>query len=60
MNELAEKLKRKARYLTYRTKNKNKDFTLICQNCLGGVIYSFLDLPFMSPTINVFIEDETL
>lgn len=58
MSEISEKIKRKARYFSYRTKNKNKDFTLVCQNCLGGVIYSFLDLPFMSPTINMFIEDE--
>ena len=58
MSELAEKLKRKARYLSYRTKNKNKDFTLVCQNCLGGLIYSVLDLPFTSPTINLYIEDE--
>ena len=50
---LAEKLKRKARYLSYRTKNKNKDFTLVCQNCLGGLIYSVLDLPFTSPTISL-------
>lgn len=42
----------------YRLKNKNKEFTLIAQNCVGGVIYNALGLPFMSPTINMFIEDE--
>ncbi|MCR5294802.1 MAG: DUF1919 domain-containing protein [Lachnospiraceae bacterium] len=58
MNEITEKLKRKGRYFFYRKRNKNRDFTLLSQNCLGGVIYSILDLPFASPTINLFIEDE--
>ena len=58
MNELVQKLARKARYHSYRRNNKNRDFTLICQNCLGGGIYSMLGLPFISPTINMFIEDE--
>lgn len=39
-------------------KNKNTDFTLISQNCIGGVIYSDLGLKFLTPTINMFIEDE--
>ncbi len=43
---------------SFRKKNKNKDFTLISQNCIGGVIYSDLGLEFKSPTINMFIEDE--
>lgn len=42
----------------YRKRNQNYDFTLISQNCVGGVIYSDLGLPFYSPTINLFIEDE--
>lgn len=53
-NRLARKVYRKLNQL----RNKNKDFTLIAQNCIGGVIYSDLGLPFMSPTINMFIEDE--
>ena len=39
-------------------RNKNMDFTIIAQNCIGGVIYSDLGLQFLSPTINMFIEDE--
>ena len=42
----------------YRAQNKNTQFTLIAQNCVGGMIYNTLGLPFMSPTINMFIEDE--
>lgn len=42
----------------FRKENHNIDFTLISQNCIGGVIYSNLDIPFLSPTINLFIEDE--
>ncbi len=37
---------------------KDKEFTLITQNCIGGVIYSDLGMEFTSPTINMFIEDE--
>ena len=39
-------------------RNKNMDFTIIAQNCIGGVIYSDLGLQFLSPTINMFIEDK--
>lgn len=42
----------------YRRKNHNHDFTIICQNCLAGIIYSQLGMKFLSPTINMFIEDE--
>ena len=41
-----------------RLRNRNKDFTLIAQNCIGGVIYADLGIQFLSPTINMFIEDE--
>lgn len=42
----------------FRRKNQNLDFTIISQNCIGGVIYADLGLPFNTPTINMFIEDE--
>lgn len=42
----------------FRKRNHNTDFTLISQNCVGGVIYADLGLEFRSPTINMFIEDE--
>ena len=34
---------------------RNKDFSLICGNCMGGLIYHQLDLPFRSPTVNLRI-----
>lgn len=55
---IINKLKRKALVLYWRVKNKEKRITIISQNCIGGVIYSDLGLPFQSPTINMFIEDE--
>lgn len=42
----------------FRKNNKQKDFTFISQNCIGGVLYHMLGVPFASPTINMFIEDE--
>ena len=40
-----------------RKRNKNKNFTLITNNCIGGVIYHDLGIPFYSPTINCTIQD---
>lgn len=36
---------------------KNKEITIISQNCVGGVLYSLIGQQFLSPTINMFIED---
>ena len=33
----------------------NRDFTILCSNCIGGVIYNRLGLRFLSPTINLFL-----
>ena len=30
----------------------NKNFTILCSNCIGGIIYHELGLKFLSPTIN--------
>ena len=35
---------------------KNKNFSIISNNCVGGVIYSDLNLQFLSPTINLYIK----
>ena len=37
---------------------KDKAITIISQNCIGGVIYSIVGEQFLSPTINMFIEDD--
>lgn len=37
-----------------RKRLNNHDFTIICNNCVGGVIYSTLGEKFNTPTINLF------
>lgn len=39
-------------------RNNNLNPTIICNNCIGGVIYHNLGLKFHSPTINLFISGE--
>lgn len=34
---------------------KNKDFSLICPNCLGGMLLHDLGMPFLSPTVNLMM-----
>ena len=41
-----------------RRKLKNKDFTIICNNCLGGFIYHDLGCKFLTPTINLFFSTD--
>lgn len=36
---------------------KNKDFTIIASSCNGAVMYHDLGLPYLSPTINLFIDE---
>ena len=58
LQKLIRKIERKNYKNKIQRKNKNKDFTIISQNCIGGVIYNDLGLEFKTPTINLFIEDE--
>ena len=37
-----------------RRRLKNRDFSLLCNNCTGGVICHDLGLQFKSPTVNLF------
>lgn len=37
-------------------KNRNKDFTLLTQNCFAGIIYHCLHLKFQSPIINLRVD----
>ena len=34
--------------------SKNKDFTLLARDCVGGILYHQLGLRFLSPTINLY------
>lgn len=38
-----------------RKKLKNDNFSIICSNCIGGIIYNRLGKKFLSPTINLWI-----
>lgn len=51
-------LRRKIYHWTLKVRIRERDFTIISQNCIGGVIYSELNMPFLSPTINLYIEGE--
>lgn len=51
-------IKRRRLQKKFRRKLKNKDFSIICSNCIGGVIYNNLGLEFLSPTINLFFTQE--
>ena len=41
---------------TNRKKLKNNNFSIIANNCIGGVLYHELDMPFLSPFINLYVE----
>ena len=38
-----------------RKRLKNDSFTIICSNCIGGIIYHRLGKEFLSPTINLWM-----
>lgn len=38
-----------------RSRLKNKNITILCNNCLGGVVYHCLGLQFLSPTVNLMV-----
>ena len=40
----------------YRRRLKNDGFTILCSNCIGGIIYHRLGKQFLSPTINLFFK----
>lgn len=40
---------------TVRRRIKNNNFSIICSNCIGGIIYHRLGKQFMSPTINLWM-----
>ena len=44
----------------WKNKLQNHDFSIICSSCIGGCIYHDLGLPFLSPTINLFMAQNDL
>lgn len=41
----------------YRLRLRNDNFTIITNSCIGGIMYHKLGKQFMSPTINLWMED---
>ena len=51
-----KKVHRKLHYIKKRLLLKNKNFTILCNNCIGGCIYHILNKEFLSPTINLYMK----
>lgn len=47
------------RNLNSRYRLKNSNVSIISCNCIGGVMYHDLHLPFLSPTINLFFKPDS-
>ena len=41
----------------WKKKLVNKNFSILCSTCIGGIIYHDLGLRFLSPTINMYISN---
>ncbi len=41
-----------------RKKLNNHNFSIICSNCIGGIIYNRLEEKFLSPTINLWMNQK--
>lgn len=46
---------RQIRLMFRRMTLRNHDFTIICNNCIGGCVYHDFHAEFLSPTINLYI-----
>lgn len=50
------------KFANYRRKQykklKDKDFSIICNDCCGGCIYNDIGMKFLSPTINLYINNQ--
>ncbi len=55
---IISKNREKKHLKSLRKRNKNSNPTIVCNNCVAGVIYHNLNLRFTSPTINLFIKGE--
>ena len=52
------KVYRKIHRYFLRKRLKNHDFTLLAPTCIAGVMYHELGMPFLSPTINLWMYDK--
>ena len=56
LNEIGKKYRKKFRNKKERKKLKIDNFSIISNNCIGGVIYNDLGKKFLSPTVNLYIK----
>lgn len=56
LKEFIRKVKIRIFYFNNRIKLKNKNITILSNNCTAGIIYHELKLKFLSPTINLLME----
>jgi uncharacterized protein (DUF1919 family) len=40
----------------YRSRIQSAEFSIICNNCFGGILYHDLGMKFLSPTVNLYME----
>lgn len=57
MLQIVKYIRRILRYF-YRKTLRKRDITLITNNCIGGIIYHDMHLQFLSPTINLYFDNE--
>ncbi len=57
MKRFLAKMYNKVSTLFYRARLRNDNFTIITNTCIGGIMYHKLRKQFMSPTINLWMED---
>ncbi len=57
MLQLISYIRRTLRYF-YRKSLQKSNVTLITNNCIGGIIYHDMHLQFLSPTINLYFDNE--
>ena len=58
MRKIIEQIYRVFSRLFLRLRLRNKDFTILTDTCIGGVIYHELGQQFRSPTINLWFHDK--
>lgn len=61
LNKICKKIVGKINSFTYETKRffvkrsiKNRDFSIISNNCWAGRVYQYLDMPYLSPTAGLY------
>lgn len=60
-NRIRNKIREKTNFIFYKKRLKkltNTDFTIISNNCWGGKVYRYFQIPYKSPTIGLYFYQE--